>query len=184
MIWTRTEALVMSQNSCVFCYGLGLREGRAEHTTVCNCVLRKIFQACYARFRYCALKEPYVSRVSLEANLGARPATYGLRNEEYMADFCGIAKRTLEGDDLALAIFKFHFLLGANWVLCCRKLHIERGMFYHQVYRIQQQVGRAFRETEPYALFPLDEYFGSTTERAVAPPSAVDEPARRKYSAA
>ena len=28
------------------------------------------------------------------------------------------------------------------------------------VYRIEQKLGRAFRELKPYPLFPLDEYFG------------------------
>ncbi|HWB86135.1 MAG TPA: hypothetical protein VG675_18470 [Bryobacteraceae bacterium] len=28
------------------------------------------------------------------------------------------------------------------------------------VYRIQQKLGRTFVQLEPYALYPLDEYFG------------------------
>jgi hypothetical protein len=38
-------------------------------------------------------------------------------------------------------------------------LNIDRGTFFHTVYRIEQKLGRAFRELEPYSLFPLDEYF-------------------------
>jgi len=166
MNWTRSETLALAQQSCTFCHGLGLRPGRAGASAPCNCVFRAIFRACYARFQRCASKEKYVSRVSLEANPGRlRKATWGLKNEEYIADFCLVSRRHL--DDEQYRIFKFHFLLGADWKLCCRKLKMDRGEFFHEVYRIQQKLGRAFRELEPYALYPVDEYFnGSTREKA------------------
>jgi hypothetical protein len=74
-----------------------------------------------------------------------------------MADFCLISRRTL--DDAEHRLFRYHFLLGADWKLCTRKLGMGRGNFFHAVYRIEQKLGRVFRELEPYALFPLDEYF-------------------------
>jgi hypothetical protein len=37
---------------------------------------------------------------------------------------------------------------------------MERGDFFHAVYRIEQRLGRVFAELEPYALYPLSEYFG------------------------
>ena len=39
---------------------------------------------------------------------------------------------------------------------------MDRGTFFHSVYRIQEKLGHAFSELEPYALFPLDEYFHTT----------------------
>lgn len=87
-----------------------------------------------------------------------------------MADFCLVSRRELT--DYEYTIFKFHFLLGADWKLCCRKLKLDRGAFFHEVYRIQQKLGRVFRELQPYALFPLDEYFNSTprtNEASVTP---------------
>jgi hypothetical protein len=56
-------------------------------------------------------------------------------------------------------LFRFHFLLGADWKLCSRQLGIDRGNFFHAIYRIEQKLGRVFRELEPYPLFPLDDYF-------------------------
>jgi hypothetical protein len=166
MEWTRSETLVLAQQSCSFCYGLGLRPGRSGASTPCNCVFRAIFRACYARFRQCASKEKYVSRVSLEANPGRhRKSVWGLKNEEYMADFTLVSRRTL--DEYEYVIFKSHFLLGADWNLCCRKLNLDRGEFFHEVYRIQQKLGRTFRELEPHALFPLDQYFNSRTKDPV-----------------
>jgi hypothetical protein len=62
-------------------------------------------------------------------------------------------------DDSEHRLFRYHFLLGADWKLCTRKLGGDRGNFFHAVYRIEQKLGKAFRELEPYALFPIDEYF-------------------------
>jgi hypothetical protein len=85
-----------------------------------------------------------------------------------MADFCLVSRRSLTEQEYQ--IFKFHFLLGADWKLCCRRLNMERGGFYHEVYRIQERLGRVFRELQPYALFPVDEYFNGVKvePRAVA----------------
>jgi hypothetical protein len=106
----------------------------------------------------CAAKEKYMSRVSLEPFPGRdSKKSWGLKDEEYIADFTLVSRRNL--DEVEYKIFKFHYLLGADWILCCRRLKIDRGEFFHHVYRIQQKLGRAFRELEPYALFPLDEYF-------------------------
>lgn len=161
MQWTRTETLALAQQSCTMCFGLGLREGRGGASTPCHCVFRAIFRTCFDRFRQCASKEKYISRVSLEPNPGRdRKKSWGLKDEEYMADFILVSRRTL--DELEYKIFRFHFLLGADWKLCCRRLSLDRGDFFHHVYRIQQKLGRTFRELQPYALFPLDEYFTST----------------------
>src|SRR5208282_2331196 len=78
-------------------------------------------------------------------------------DEEYIADFSLLSRRTL--DDFEYRLFRFHFVLGADWKLCARRLGVDRGNFYHAVYRIEQKLGRKFREVEPYPLFPLDEYF-------------------------
>jgi hypothetical protein len=161
MQWTRSETIALAQQSCTHCYGLGLRPGRAGVSTPCNCVFRAIFRACYAKFRQCSSKEKYVSRVSLESNPGRqRKATWGLKNEEFIADFCLVSRRTL--DEKQYTLFKYHYLLGADWKLCCRRLGMERGAFFHEAYRIEQKLGRTFRELKPFSLFPIDEYFNST----------------------
>ena len=158
MQWTRSETLALAQQSCTMCFGLGLRTGRAGASTPCACVFRAIFRACFRKFRECSAKEKNYSRVSLEANRGReRKSIYGLKDEEYMADFCLVSRRTLTDEEYQ--IFRFHFLLGADWKLCCARLSTDRGSFFHSVYRIQEKLGRRFRELEPYALFPLDEYF-------------------------
>ena len=94
-----------------------------------------------------------------------------------MADFCLIARRTL--NDQEYKLFRYHFLLGADWRLCCRQLKVERGDFFHFIYRIQRKLGRAFAEVEPYPLYPLREYFG-TVVRPVSPNDPPPMPAPAK----
>jgi len=146
-------------HNCAQCHGAGLRLARRGALAPCNCVLRAIFRICYDRFLRCVTQERHLSRVSLEPHTGrSRPSTWGRKDEEYIADFTLISRRVL--DDFEQKLFRYHFLLGADWKLCSRQLHIDRGNFFHAVYRIEQKLGRTFRELEPYPLYPLDEYFG------------------------
>ena len=163
--WSRTEILALAKETCTQCQGYGLRlSSRKGPASPCNCVLRGIFKACYARFRQCILKQQHVSTVRLEQVGGKdRRMTWGRKDEEYVADFCLVSRRVLDEEEYR--IFKFHYLLGADWKLCCRRLNMDRGNFFHSVYRIQQKLGKVFRELEPYALYPLDEYFGGTIRR-------------------
>jgi hypothetical protein len=135
----------------------------------CECVLRAIFRACYARFRECADAEKRFSAVSLDwtgsGTTGRR--TYGRKVEEYLADFCAVSRRALS--DEQYAVFRYFYLLGAGWRMTARYLKLDRGRLYHHVYRIQAILGRAFREVEPYGLFPLDEYFSGVTSKRPAP---------------
>ena len=158
MEWTRSETLALAQQSCTLCHGIGLRQGRSEASTPCPCVFRAIFRTCYAKFKECSDKGGRISQISLEANSGQqRKCMFGLKDEEYKADFCLVSRRVLSPGDHR--IFRFHFLLGADWKLCCRRLGMDRGSFYHAVYRIQERLGRYYREVRPYPLFPVDEYF-------------------------
>lgn len=160
----------MSQ--CTQCHGMGLRAGRGQESAPCNCVFRTIFRLCFDHFRLCSAKDKPLNSAVLEFNPRSnKRQTYGLKEEEYAADFCNISKRSLTDEEYR--IFKYHFLLGADWKLCCKRLNMERGPFFHTVYRIQQRLGRRFRELQPYALFPLDEYFNGTMRNEV--PELPDE---------
>ena len=91
-----------------------------------------------------------------------------------MADFCLVSRRTLS--DHQYLIFTWHFLHGADWKSCCQRLKIDRGTFFHEVYRIEEKLGKTFRELEPHSLFPIDEYFNSTgrEKEAVAGPQLIE----------
>jgi hypothetical protein len=105
-----------------------------------------------------------MSRVALQFIPGREGrVTYGRKDEEYCADFYLVSKRYLDEEEFR--IFRYHFLLGADWRLCCRKLGIDRGNFFHSIYRIEQKLGRVFRDLKPYGLYPVDEYFNGSTHQ-------------------
>jgi hypothetical protein len=162
MEWSRTDTLPIANHDCSLCHGMGLRGGRLDATQPCNCVLRSIFRTCYTRFQACATKEKSLSRVTLDGTSPrCRRAVWGRKDEEFLADFILVSKRALTAREHQL--FRYHYLLGADWRLCCRQLKMEKGLFFHAVYRIEQKLGRIFRELQPYPLYPLDEYFNGVT---------------------
>lgn len=162
MEWTQSETLALALPSCVRCHGIGITTARSNKSCACPCVYRAIFRACYGRFRECRDKEKRLSQVTLEFSpRGGRRITWGRKDEEYVADFYLVARRVLP--PLEWTVFNFHYLLGADWRLCLRYLRLDRGQFFHLVYRLQTRLGRVFRELQPYSLFPLDEYFNGRT---------------------
>ena len=167
--WNRSETIALAKSTCTHCRGLGLRQGRKGKKYPCNCVFRAIFRACYTRFRDCVEQERYLSTISLDwcADGSGGKRFYGRKLEEYMADFCLVSRRTLIEPDYK--IFRYHYVLGADWKLCCRRLGMDRGNFFHSLYRIEQKLGRTFRELRPYPLFPLDEYFHGTVRNPIRP---------------
>ena len=98
-----------------------------------------------------------------------------------MADFCLVSRRVLNDDDHRL--FRFYFLLGADWNSAPGRINMDRGNFFHAIYRIERLLGRAFSELQPYPLYPLDEYFGAPSARYPMRPSTYRgsaEPAPRR----
>ncbi len=164
MEWNRSETLALANYQCTYCHGMGLITGKRGRSNPCNCVFRSIFRACLDRFQHCTEREKYMSKVTFNPVPGRTcRMTWGRKDEEYTADFFLVSKRHLDAQEFA--IFKYHFLYGADWKLCCRRLNMDRGTFFHCVYRIQQRLGRVFRELVPYPLFPIDEYFASSDHR-------------------
>jgi len=177
--WNRSDVLALARESCTHCRGFGLRRGKNGPSAPCHCVLRNIFRACFRKFRAIATEEKHVSAVRLEQTNGTdKRYMWGMKNEEFMADFCLVARRTLDAQEHQ--IFRFHFLLGADWKLCTRRLKMDRGNFFHAVYRIESKLGRQFREMQPYGLFPLDEYFTTGYVNEPVKASVIPMPERRK----
>lgn len=167
MQWTRSKTLALATRKCPICLGLGTKLSRRGTFTACDCVFRRIFEICYNRFQDCVTKEKYLSRVTMELHSGPnRRGTWGRKDEEYIADFLRMSERTLTAEEHR--VFRYRYLLGADWRLCARKMDMDRGAFFFALYRIQTQLGQAFAETKPYGLFPLTEYFGSALLKYVA----------------
>jgi len=164
MYWERSSVIGLAKASCTFCHGYGMRPVLRGTEAPCNCVFRAVFRACYRRFRECVILGTHTNAVTWERCGGPSGyRTYSRKREEFMADFCLVSRRTLE--DFEYRIFRSHYLLGADWRLCCRQLNIDRGNFFHYVYNIEDRLGRVFAELTPYALYPVSEYFAGTERR-------------------
>ena len=181
-IWNRSHVIGLAKEACTHCQGFGMLSEEIEGApSPCKCVLRSIFRACFRRFRYLATNERHMSQTRAEHTNGRETRiAWGRRDEEYIADFCNIAKRHLTPEEHR--IFRFHYLLAGDWKLCCRRLKMDRGDFFHHVYRIQEKLGRVLRELQPYSLFPLDEYFGGSVRGAKPSrtPTVIEMPTLRR----
>ncbi len=157
------SALVLARTKCAYCEGNGYLK-RFKGRRPCNCVLRAIFRACLRRYRECAYGGA-TGTISWEFS---PPLTCGRAYsrpwEEYMADFCLIARRMLDDGDYQL--IHVYFVEDGRPEVCGERMKLDHGNFFHAVYRIEQILGRAFSETRPYALYPLDEYFSASVKAA------------------
>lgn len=158
MEWNQSDVLAMAMEKCVSCGGFGLRTTRNAQQRVCNCVLRSIFRVCFDRFKTSMQRKESISRPNLEHRSSPHgKMSWGRKDEEYVADFLLVVKRTLTESEYK--VFNYHHLLGADWRLCCRKMKLDKGLFFHALYRIQSKLGYRFAEIEPYPLYPLHDYF-------------------------
>lgn len=150
--WQRGDVIALAYSKCRTCHGFGwVRTSHGEHP--CNCALRNIFRACLRKY--------------LELRDEAWFYSAGRRwwaSIEYLADFLLVSRRHL--DDWEWRLFHLHMLEGRPWHQCAGKLGVDRGNFFHAVYRIESRLGRAMRETEPYPLYPFADYFNPPCGRA------------------
>ena len=164
--------MALALTGCVTCNGIGLSDQKP-----CNCVLRSVFRIVLNKVHECSAGG-HLRPIQWDGARGPQNRQgNGRVYEDFAADAYLIAKRTLTEPN-EWDVFRFHYLLGADWKLCCQRLHINRGACFHLYYRIEQKLGNAFATTEPYALFPVDECFQRTTRRVDIRPLPV--PAERQ----
>jgi len=179
----RSTCIGAARMACRYCHGDGMRGVRygADRFVPCRCVLRAIFRACLRRYLLCthtlALGNNHCTLDRYASHPVADRGIYGFKHVEYMADFVRLGDQGLP-DSLQRAIFRLHFLRGADHKFCCAQLHLDRGTFFTKVYVIEQQLGRVYAETEPYGLWPLDEYFCGKDGRDRPLPDPVPQSAR------
>jgi hypothetical protein len=179
MEWTRSETIALACGKCTRCHGYGLVRGRGNSQVPCECVLRAVFKACYHRFRNGLMKTnsaPVVNVSLASVSRGQRSGNHGWKGEEYSADFTLVCQRALTEKEYKL--FRYAYLLGADWKLAHRFLKMSRPTFMQACYRLEAKLGRAFRECAPYSLFPLDEYFSPTPRGTKVAAFPAREPAR------
>jgi hypothetical protein len=141
---------------------------RKDQELPCDCVLRSVFRACLNCFIECVALGERTASVSWEpcyGPIGGR--VFSRKREEYIADFLRVTERALTPEEYR--IFRYHFLLGADYYLCCQKLKMERGNFFHALYRLEEKLGRVYAELKPYPLYPLRDYFGGMVHKDARP---------------
>jgi hypothetical protein len=158
--------LAMSSARCTHCSGAGARikyrSNGVQRVVPCKCVYLRVFRACLNKWReiqfhiISVARRSDLERLEFHRVQGAR-VMYGLKKVEYLADFELVSRRMLSEEEHRL--FRLHFLQGQNWKVCSRVLCMDRGTFFHAVYRIEQKLGRTYLTLKPYALYPIDEYF-------------------------
>jgi hypothetical protein len=139
------ERRVLALERCAACWGTGKKGAK-----VCACVLRAIFSQCW---KQCCLRAEDIE--PRRQYRGSR--AYSFPGLEYSVDFLTIAKRTLSAEDWR--VFEVRYLGQADWRTACRRLSMDKGKFHHSCYRIEERIGRACVETEPFALYPIRDYF-------------------------
>jgi hypothetical protein len=158
-VWRPFDVIGLAERSCAFCGGSGFRSPKTGFglPNPCGCVLRSIFRTCYRKFLECT-NMPKLRKVSFWRSHGAVGKLFaGMHREEYIADFTLISRRVLS--DSERQVFAEYFLFRRDLNRCCQFLRIDQRDFVSAVRRIEEKCGRAFRETRPYSLFPISEYF-------------------------
>lgn len=169
--WSRAEVLGLANPKCTTCLGRGNLLSCKAVLKPCRCVLRTIFRICLNRFRDICYQQdvadtPSVYHLDHRSSPVNKAKTIGYSRpyEEFLADMHLIARRTLNKAEMQL--FIWYHLHGVAYDQLLDRLNVDRGQFFHMVYRVEEKLGLAYRCTEPYPLFPLNEYFGRSKKAA------------------
>lgn len=173
-IWRRGDCVTLAHYHCARCHGSGVKRTvlLSKRDRVCACVYRRVFRECAVR---------YEDNAARQMNLGAcstwNGRFYERKCEDFRADFVSVCRTALKRHatkqmsnvDAPMKVFEVYLLAGLDvdlgaemtWRPACRKLKIDKGTFFHALYRAMEICGRALREAEPFALHPCDAYFGA-----------------------
>jgi len=169
----RSKHVALARHDCTKCQGTGL----ASPQETCACVWRQCFRIVLRKVRNIEIGAHLLRPLCLLGASGPQGRSgNGRRLENFSADVYLTAKRTLQ-HKADWDLFRYHYLLGADWKACCKVLKMDRGNFFHACYRIEAALGRVYATLMPYSLYPLDEYFqvviGRTADvRAIPVPEA------------
>jgi hypothetical protein len=164
---------------CTKCHGYGLVAGRAlgspprQSLRPCKCSLRRIFLNCLNHYYKCLYYQ--VSGMQSLSHNGK--FFYDFKREEFIVDFLNLSSRALRPSgkpSLRFEIFKNHFILNKQWKECCNKLNLERGLFFHELYRAEEELGYYFLINEPYSIFPIGSYYNRSTNSVIVKDKNLD----------
>jgi len=156
---------------CQTCAGGGLIRVR-EGADACPCVKRRICRAVVNRLLEIMEQQGGKASVRLDCSSGGTKVkhfSYGRPLEEFAADAFLIARRKLNPAEYNC--FRWAMILGADWKVMAKRLHLDRGNYYHLYYKTEVKLGEAWATTMPYSVFPINEYFGNRKGDAEAAPT-------------
>lgn len=180
MIPGNLSPLALANACCGRCAGVGeLQIGNGHR--ICPCVYRRVFRACSAKCQELRQRRgEYARSLAAERSGGRwdrRSSSVGFNAAEYLADFELVARRTLRDQPLECAVFWYSCLHRLPWRLCVQLISrnlgqpLSRGSFFHVLYYIEERLGQAFLELQPYSVLP-SEYFSGGSRSAPALPHA------------
>lgn len=145
--------LTVADECCVYCGGLGTVTN-VRRTRACRCVWRAIYRAVRG---LCSRIDAYPAGRCLHAVHGfSRPG------EEFLSD-AALCRKVLT-THLARVDSLMRRL---HWRDACRAMGCDGGAWWHNVYRVQEALGRAYYQR---GLYPFHTYFH---ERQLPPQAAV-----------
>lgn len=160
-LWQPGELMSLADKRCTKCMGTGQVTGWAkDRKYCCPCVYRRIFRHCAGEYRRLQVRSEETD-VALWRNGGAQPGAkpgmgWHRPAQNYLADFEILARRTLRPQDYRL--FRLCWVQGWLMVEAFRKVGLSRGDGFHRIYMIEDVLGQAYAETQPYGLWPISEY--------------------------
>lgn len=145
----RSDWSALALGTCTHCQGSGLSS--AQQT--CDCIWRGVFRVVLTKVRQCEAGG-YLQPIIMDGSSAPRyrRSSHARKREEYKADVYLTAMRTLT-DPAELNLFKFHYLHGADWKLCCQKLGLTRGNFFHALLPRRTEVRQGVSGIE--TVFPV-----------------------------
>jgi len=153
MVSQMVPRISLALRDCRFCGGTGKRGG------TCACVYRRVFRDCNARNHETRMREgDFARRPNTHMTRGGLSA--GLEPAEFMVDFERTGLAALARCPVEQAVFWYHHLHRVEWRPCLPLIaretgqKMDRGNFFHAVYRVEVKVGRACMNLKPYSVWP------------------------------
>ena len=167
--------VALSMHSCRHCRGRGLVACKGRYRT-CACVYRRVFRACLDSYHYCQASMGSPGAVQCERvgrAQGRCAIVASFKRAEYAADFILLARRVLAFRPIEMAVFNAFHVDDLEWIVAVPRVNrllrqlrpprrprpLNRGSFFHAVYRAEGLIGAAILTTRPYSLFPPRQYF-------------------------
>lgn len=119
------------------CQGVG-NVPYKETLAICRCVYRNVFRICMRKRTQILNDENFATRVS-QSKIGA---FVEIPTIDFVCDVEVLARKQLSPRQRQ--VFRYHYIYGVEYDACCVKFKVCRGNFFHECYRIEATLGKAF----------------------------------------